>query len=44
MEDWYPQQEFFDEMQLKKIKAWACQEIIDLFQQDRFSMQPEFAV
>jgi 5-methylcytosine-specific restriction endonuclease McrA len=44
MEEWYSQQDFFDEVQLKKIKAWTSQEVIDLFQENHFLMHTEFVV
>ncbi len=44
MEDWYQQQEFFDQIQMDKIQAWASQEVIDIFQYGTPGLLPRFAV
>jgi 5-methylcytosine-specific restriction endonuclease McrA len=32
MEEWYQGQEFYDEVQYERIKAWVKQDVIDIFQ------------
>lgn len=44
MEEWYTQQEFFDQVQMEKIKSWMTQEIIDIFQYSNPGLQPGLAV
>ena len=44
MEEWYPQQEFFDEFQMEKIKIWMSQGLIDICEYTGASFLTEFAV
>jgi hypothetical protein len=44
MEDWYCKQEFFDALQMEKIKAWMKQDLIDIFQYTNSDFYLEFAV
>lgn len=44
MEEWYTKQPFYDEIQLKKIKTWMSQEVIDVFQYTGYTVHSRFAV
>ena len=44
MEDWYQQQEFFDGIQMDRIKCWMSQGVIDIFEYENPGLLPKFAV
>ena len=44
MEDWYRQQEYFSEEQLKRIQAWMLQDVIDIFVYNMDTKMSQFAV
>jgi len=44
MEDWYRQQEYFSEEQLKRIQTWASQDVIDIFVYNMDTNMSQFAV